>query len=161
MIIKMNSLVDDQMMDKLYEASQAGVKVKLIIRGICSIKPGIPGLSDNIEAISIVDKFLEHSRIFYFYNSGEESMYISSADWMVRNLDRRIEVTAPVYDPNIKQELKHMLDLQLKDNVKARILDDVQDNKYVRNNKKKIRAQDAYYYYLKRRNRYISKQNDT
>jgi polyphosphate kinase len=159
MIIKLNSIVDEQMMDKLYEASQAGVKIKLIIRGICSIKPGVPGLSENIEAISIVDKYLEHSRIFYFYNGGEESMYISSADWMVRNLDRRIEVTAPVYDPEVKQELKQMLDIQLRDNVKARILDDVQDNKYVRNNQRKVRAQDAYYHYLNRRYHYISKRN--
>jgi polyphosphate kinase len=155
MIIKMNSLVDEEMMDKLYEASQAGVKIKLIIRGICSIKPGIPGLSDNIEAISIVDKFLEHSRIFYFYNDGEESVYISSADWMVRNLDRRIEVTCPVYDPEIKRELIQMLQIQLKDNVKSRIIDEVQDNKYVQNNEKRIRAQNAFYYYLKNRKKRI------
>jgi polyphosphate kinase len=161
MIIKMNSLVDEQMMDKLYEASQAGVKIKLIIRGICSIRPGVPGLSENIEAISIVDKFLEHSRIFYFYNGGKESLYISSADWMVRNLDRRIEVTAPIYDPEIKQELKKMLEIQLSDNVKARILDDVQQNRYVRNDKKKIRSQDEYYYYLKRRYQRISRKNSS
>ena len=151
MIIKMNSLVDEQMMEKLYEASQAGVKIKLIIRGICSLKAGVPGLSENIEAISIVDKFLEHSRIFYFYHGGNEKLYISSADWMVRNLDRRIEVTCPIYDKEIKRELKQMLKLQLRDNVKGRILDDVQDNKYVRNNDKPVRAQDAYYHYLKRR----------
>jgi polyphosphate kinase len=153
MVIKMNSLVDEEMMEKLYEASQAGVIIKLIVRGICSLKPGVPGLSENIEAISIVDKFLEHSRIFYFHHGGNERVYISSADWMVRNLDRRIEVTCPVYDPEIKRELKKMLKIQLQDNVKARILDDVQDNKYVQNNDndKRIRAQDAYYYYLKRR----------
>jgi len=151
MIIKMNSLVDEQMMEKLYEASQAGVKIKLIIRGICSLKAGVPGLSDNIEAVSIVDKFLEHSRIFYFYHGGNEKVYISSADWMVRNLDRRIEVTCPIYDKEIKRELKQMLKIQLSDNVKARILDDVQDNKYVRNHDKPVRAQDAYYHYLKRR----------
>jgi polyphosphate kinase len=155
MIIKMNSLVDEQMMDKLYEASQAGVVVKLIIRGICSLKPGVPGLSENIEAISIVDKFLEHSRIFYFYHGGNEKVFISSADWMVRNLDRRIEVTCPIYDPEIRRELKHLLKIQLNDNVKARILDDVQDNKYVNNDNKPIRAQDAYYHYLKRRKRQI------
>jgi polyphosphate kinase len=158
MIIKMNSLVDEEMMDKLYEASQAGVTIKLIIRGICSLKPGVPGLSENIEAISIVDKFLEHSRIFYFYHGGNERVYISSADWMVRNLDRRIEVTCPVYDPEIKRELKKMLRIQLQDNVKARILDDVQNNKYVQNNEKRVRAQDAYYYYLKRRKSQIDNQ---
>ncbi|MBS3808479.1 MAG: polyphosphate kinase 1, partial [Bacteroidales bacterium] len=159
MIIKMNSLVDEQMMDKLYEASQAGVTVKLIIRGICSLKPGVPGLSENIEAISIVDKFLEHSRIFYFYHGGNEKFFISSADWMVRNLDRRIEVTCPVYDPEIRRELKQQLKIQLSDNMKARILDEKQDNEYVRNNHKPIRAQDAYYYYLKRRKRQIDAKN--
>lgn len=160
MIIKINSLVDEEMMNKLYEASQAGVKINLIVRGICSIKPGIPGLSENIKAISIVDKYLEHSRILYFYDGGKESMYISSADWMVRNLDRRIEVTCPVYDPEIKKELKQMLKIQLADNVKARILDEVQDNKYVqRDTKKPVRAQDAYYYYLKRRQNQKSKNN--
>jgi polyphosphate kinase len=159
MVIKINSLVDEEMMDKLYEASQAGVEIKLIVRGICSIKPGVPGLSENIEAISIVDKFLEHSRIFYFYDGGKESMYISSADWMVRNLDRRIELTCPVYDQEIKKELKQMLKIQLRDNVKARILDEVQDNKYIRNGKKRVRAQDAYYNYLKRRQNQKSKNN--
>ena len=160
MIIKMNSLVDEEMMEKLYEASQAGVTIKLIIRGICSLKPGVPGLSENIEAISIVDKFLEHSRIFYFYHGGNERVYISSADWMVRNLDRRIEVTCPVYDPEIKRELKKMLRIQLQDNVKARILDDVQNNKYVHNNDKRVRAQDSYYYYLKRRKSQIDNQKE-
>src|SRR6056297_2288651 len=160
MIIKINSLVDEEMMNKLYEASQAGVKINLIVRGICSIKPGIPGLSENIKAISIVDKYLEHSRILYFYDGGKESMYISSADWMVRNLDRRIEVTCPVYDPEIKKELKQMLKIQLADNVKARILDEVQDNKYVKKNtEKSVRAQDGYYYYLKRRQNQKSKNN--
>ncbi|MFO8236495.1 MAG: polyphosphate kinase 1 [Bacteroidales bacterium] len=160
MIIKMNNLVDEEMMDKLYEASQTGVKIKLIIRGVCSIKPGIKGLSTNIEAISIVDKFLEHSRIFYFYDGGRESMYISSTDWMVRNLDRRIEVTAPIYDPEVKRELKQMLDIQWKDNVKARILDDKQDNKYVHNNERPVRAQDEFYHYLKKRYHYISKKHN-
>ncbi len=159
MIIKMNSLVDEGMMEKLYEASQAGVRVKLIIRGICSLKPGVPGLSENIEAISIVDKFLEHSRIFYFYHGGNEKLYISSADWMVRNLDRRIELTCPIYDSEVKRELKQQLKIQLNDNVKARILDDVQDNKYVRNNGKPVRAQEAYYHYLKRRKGQIDAKN--
>lgn len=151
LIVKMNSLVDKQMIDKLYEASTAGVKVKLIIRGACSIKPGIEGLSENIEVISIVDRFLEHSRIFYFYHAGQELMYISSADWMGRNLDNRIELTSPIYDEEIKKELKHMLNVQLKDNVKARMLDSKQVNNYVQNNKFKVRSQIAYYQYLKRK----------
>jgi len=150
-IIKINSLVDETLIDKLYEASNAGVRIKLIIRGSCALKPGIKGLSENIEAISIIDRFLEHSRIFYFYHGGEEKIYISSADWMVRNLDNRIELTCPIYDEEIKKELKHMLKIQLKDNVKARILDEKQQNLYVRNNKPKIRTQTAYYEFLKRK----------
>lgn len=151
MIVKMNSLVDEEMIKKLYEASNAGVRIRLIIRGACSLKPGIEGLSKNIEVISIVDRFLEHSRIFYFYHGGDELVYISSADWMVRNLDNRIELTCPIYDQEIKKELKHMLKIQLKDNVKARILDQKQVNKHVRNDKQKVRAQIAYYQYMKRK----------
>lgn len=151
MIVKMNSLVDKEMIEKLYEASNAGVRIRLIIRGACSLKPGIEGLSENIEVISIIDRFLEHSRIFYFYHGGDDLVYISSADWMVRNLDNRIELTCPVYDKEIKKELKHMLKIQLKDNVKARILDQKQVNSYVRNNKQKVRAQIAYYQFLKRK----------
>lgn len=156
-IVKLNSLIDIDMINKLYQASQAGVKIKLIIRGICGIKPGIPGLSDNIDAISIVDKYLEHSRILYFYHGGEELMYISSADWMVRNLDNRIEVTAPIYDESIKQELKHMLKIQLQDNIKARALTADLSNKHIVNTKKPIRAQEAFYQYLKRK--YQKKKN--
>ncbi|MFO7939393.1 MAG: polyphosphate kinase 1 [Bacteroidales bacterium] len=148
-IVKLNSLIDIDMINKLYEASQAGVKIKLIIRGICGIKPGIPGLSENIDAISIVDKYLEHARILYFYHGGEELMYLSSADWMVRNLDNRIEVTAPVYDESIKKELKHMLKIQLQDNVKARVLSPDLSNKHITNDKKRVRAQEAFYQYLK------------
>ena len=159
MIIKLNSLVDETMMNKLYEASQAGVQIKLIVRGICSIKPGVKGLSENISAISIVDKYLEHSRILYFYHGGKDLIFISSADWMVRNLDNRIEVTAPVYDPEVKKELKQMLKIQLKDNVKARILDSELKNTHVTNDKKPTRAQEAYYQYLKRR--YHKKKNNS
>lgn len=150
-IVKMNSLVDKQMIEKLYEASNAGVKIRLIIRGACSLKPGIKGFSENIEVTSIIDRFLEHSRVFYFYHGGDELMYISSADWMVRNLDNRIELTSPIYDPEIKKELKQMLLIQLKDNVKARVLDAEQLNNYVQNDKVKVRAQVAYYQYLKRK----------
>ncbi|MFB6305898.1 MAG: phospholipase D-like domain-containing protein, partial [Flavobacteriales bacterium] len=111
-LLKMNSLVDKSMIMKLYEASCAGVNVKLIVRGVCSLIPGIKGLSDNIEAISIVDKFLEHSRVFIFCNNGDEKYYISSADWMTRNLDHRVEVTCPIFDKNIQKELKKMLEMQ-------------------------------------------------
>ncbi|MEE4197085.1 MAG: polyphosphate kinase 1 [Bacteroidales bacterium] len=151
MILKLNSLVDEEMIDKLYEASQKGVQIKLIVRSACSLKAGVKGLSENIEVISIVDRYLEHSRILYFYQDGKELMYISSADWMVRNLDNRIEISCPVYDEEIKKELKQMLKIQWKDNVKARIIDEKQVNQYKKNKKPKLRAQIAYYQYIKRR----------
>ena len=148
----MNSIVDRELIEKLYDASQAGVKIKMIIRGICSLIPGEEGLSDNIEAISIVDKYLEHSRIIIFHNNGKELYFISSADWMIRNLDNRIEVTSPVYDKEIQKELKRMLQIQLNDNVKARILDKDQTNQYKQTTTKtKVRAQVDFYKYLKRR----------
>lgn len=150
MILKMNSLIDPQMMKKLYEASQAGVRIQLIVRGIFGLQIGITGLSENISAISIVDKYLEHSRIFWFGNGGEEKMYIASADWMPRNLNRRIEVACPIYNEEIKNELKQLLQIQLRDNCKARILDPNLSNQYQSNNPdKKYRAQEDFYNYLK------------
>ncbi|MCK5452770.1 MAG: polyphosphate kinase 1 [Calditrichia bacterium] len=147
---KMNSLVDQTMIKKLYKASQAGVQIKLIIRGICSLIPGIKGLSENIEAISIVDKYLEHSRIFLFGNGGEEIYYISSADWMIRNLDNRVEAAVPIYDKDVQQELKDFFMIQFKDNFKSRIFNQKQDNRYQRNEKEPVfRAQENLYQYLK------------
>jgi polyphosphate kinase len=130
MIIKMNSLVDTEMIRKLYHASQAGVKIKMIIRGICSLVTELKGFSDNIEVISIVDKFLEHSRIFVFANNGDEKYFISSADWMYRNLDHRSEVAIPVYDKDLQKHLMTYLQIQLNDNCKARIIDRDQTNEY-------------------------------
>ena len=130
MILKMNSLIDPDMMDKIAEAARAGVKVQLIVRGIFGLKTEEPSIRGNIEAISIVDKYLEHSRIFLFGNGGEEKLFISSADWMPRNLNRRIEVACPIYDADIQEELKKMLSLQLKDNAKSRILDNSLSNQY-------------------------------
>ena len=121
-IAKMNSLIDKRLMAALYKASQAGVKVELIVRGICSLRPGVKGLSDNITVRSIVGRYLEHSRIYYFHNDSKEDIYISSADWMYRNLDKRVETMTIIEDPVIKKELKEMLELYLKDNVKARTL---------------------------------------
>ncbi|AFZ43279.1 Polyphosphate kinase [Halothece sp. PCC 7418] len=118
-IAKMNALVDPKIIQNLYEASQAGVEIDLIIRGICCLRPGLKGVSDNIRVVSVIGRFLEHSRIFYFYNQGEEDIYIGSADWMQRNLDRRIEAVVPIDDPNIFQELKEILDLMLSDNRQA------------------------------------------
>ena len=128
--LKANNLVDSKIIKHLYTASQAGVKIKLIVRSMFSLIPGIEGVSENIQAISIVDKFLEHSRIFMFCNGGDEKIFISSADIMPRNLDRRVEVTCPIYDVNIKRELKTFLDIQWKDNVKARILNEPLDNQF-------------------------------
>ncbi|MEP3384566.1 MAG: polyphosphate kinase 1, partial [Flavobacteriaceae bacterium] len=116
--IKMNSLTSYKMVDKLYEASRAGVKVQLVIRGVCCLIPGVPGMSENIEAISIVDKFLEHPRLFIFGNQGEPKVYISSADWMTRNLDFRVEVGCPIYDEDIKQELLDTFNISWMDNLK-------------------------------------------
>jgi polyphosphate kinase len=122
-IAKINSLTDPESIRTLYEASQSGVRVDLIVRGICMLKPGIPGLSENIKVISIVGRFLEHSRVFYFANAGNEEIFIGSADWMIRNLDRRVELASPIIDPNLKRQIKEeILDVCLKDNVKARRL---------------------------------------
>jgi len=141
-ILKINNLVDKEIIYKLYQANNAGVEIILIIRGICSLIPGIPGMSENIKAISIVDKFLEHSRIMLFHNNGKEIIYISSADWMGRNLDRRIEIACPIYDKDIQKELRDMIDIQLRDNVKARIINEEQDNQYISTqNKEEVRSQ--------------------
>ena len=148
-ILKINNLVDSIMVRKLYQANKAGVKIKLIVRGICCITPGVPGLSENIEAISIVDKFLEHSRIFVFCNNNQELFYISSADWMTRNLDHRVEVACPIYDEEIKKEIRKTLEIQMSDNVKARIINDVQDNQYLRNDMPPIQSQMIIYKYYR------------
>ncbi len=121
-IAKMNSLCDKGIIMALYKASAAGVKIELIIRGICCLKTGIPGISENITVKSIVGNFLEHSRIFYFYNNGWENVFMGSADWMPRNLDRRVEIMFPVEDEACKKEVMHILDIQLQDNVKAHYL---------------------------------------
>jgi polyphosphate kinase len=150
-ILKINSIVDYDMIQKLYQASMAGVKIKAIIRGMCSLIPGVPGLSDNIKVISIVDKYLEHSRVFVFCNNRKELYYISSADWMPRNLDNRIEIAAPIFDPDIRKEIKSMLNIQWKDNVKARIIDASGNNQYKSShNSRKVRSQmELYKYYRK------------
>jgi polyphosphate kinase len=119
-IAKLNRLADEQIIERLYEASQAGVSIDLIIRGICMLRPGVPGLSENIRVRSIVGRFLEHSRIFHFANAGDEETYLGSPDWMYRNLDRRIEVVCPVEDPKLRAYLKdEVLDAYLRDNVNA------------------------------------------
>lgn len=144
--LKLNSLSDTRMIDKLYSASQAGVKIEMIIRGICCLVPGVPGLSENISAISIVDRFLEHSRIFAFCNNNQPKYFISSADLMDRNLDRRVEIICPIYDNQIQNELAAFLDLQFRDSVKARVLDGTGENRYRRlSGQEPVRSQLALY----------------
>jgi polyphosphate kinase len=144
-ILKLNNLVDRELIEKIYEASAAGVKVQLIVRGMCSLKAGVSGLSENVTAISIVGRFLEHSRILIFGNGGEEQIYITSADLMSRNLDNRSEVACPIYSPHIQKQIRKMIDLQLKDNVKARILDADRKNAYLRTKGPKVDSQKALY----------------
>ncbi len=122
-MIKVNNLEEKEMIDKLYEASQAGVKVQLIIRGICCLRPNVPGVSENIKITRIVDMYLEHARVFIFHHGGANEMYLGSADWMDRNLNHRVEVVFPIYNERIKEEIKHIVNLQLTDNVKAVHLD--------------------------------------
>lgn len=145
--LKMNSLSDFKMIDKLYDASRAGVKIKLIIRGICCLIPGVPGMSENIEAISVVDKYLEHSRIYIFGNDGKPEVFISSADFMTRNLDARVEVTCPIYDEDVKQELIDTFNIGWKANVKARIHADDLKNRYRKTEGERFRAQAELYNY--------------
>jgi polyphosphate kinase len=147
-ILKMNSLSDEKLILKLYEAAKAGVEIKLIVRGICCMQTQNPKFDRRVFAISIVDEYLEHARVWVFHNKGHEKVYISSADWMVRNLDHRVEVTCPVYDETIKKELIDILNIQLHDNVKARWLDNAMSNDYVNSAKKKIRSQVETYNYL-------------
>jgi polyphosphate kinase len=149
-ILKLNSLQDAKMIKRLYAASQAGVKIKLIVRGVCCLIPGIKGLSENIEAISIVDRYLEHSRIYIFHNDGNEKYYVASADWMKRNLSRRIEVGFPIEDENLIDMIEKITDLQWQDNKKARIIGVNQNNEYrSTDDKKSIQSQNEIYKYLK------------
>ncbi len=149
--IKMNSFTSYKMVDKLYEASKAGVKIELIIRGICCLVPGVEGMSENIEAISVVDKFLEHPRIFIFGNDGHPKVYISSADWMTRNIDYRVEVGCPIYDEDVKQELIDTFEISWKDNTKARVFSKEQDNAYRDDHNPRVRSQFAMYDYYKKK----------
>ncbi|MCJ0743270.1 polyphosphate kinase 1 [Pedobacter montanisoli] len=150
LVFKVNSLADEGIVAKLYEASNAGVLIKLIVRGICCLVPGVKGFSENITVISIIDKFLEHARVFIYGNNGKEEMYLSSADLMTRNFEHRVEVGFPVLDPDVKQEIRDIIEFQLQDNVKARDINQKNDNRYHKNRlATKIRAQVQAYNYLK------------
>lgn len=150
-IIKINNLVDAGMIRKLYDASRAGVKIKLQIRGICSLIPGVKGMSENIEVFSIVGRFLEHSRIFVFANGGNPDYYISSADWMTRNLDHRVEVSVPIFDDRLKREIDNYLQIQLQDNVKLRLITKDLKNRYADRKKSDttVNAQEELYNWFK------------
>jgi polyphosphate kinase len=150
--LKLNNLTDTEIINYLYEASCAGVKIRLIIRGMLSLVPEIKKISENIRAIGIVDRFLEHSRFLIFCNGGVEQIYISSADLMPRNLDHRIEVTCPIFDKNIRSEIRNIFDIQWKDNVKARIFNETQSNEFVKSGKDLIRSQVEVYNYIKMTN---------
>jgi polyphosphate kinase len=150
MTLKCNNLVDKELVIRLYEASQAGVEIKLIVRGMCSLLPGVKGISENIQAISIVDRFLEHPRAYVFYNRGKPRYFIGSADLMTRNLDYRVEVLCPILDSDAQQVIQSVLDLQWHDNVKARIIDQNQTNAYVEHRPRttRIRSQESIHHYL-------------
>ena len=151
-IIKLNNLVDEKIVRKFVQASQAGVKIELIVRGICVLVPGIKDFSENISVISIIDTFLEHPRIFVFANGGNPNYFLSSADWMIRNFDHRFEVATPVYDKKLKQELWDILQIQLKDNVKARLVNSNPPNQYKKTESKvATRSQKVTYEYLKQK----------
>ena len=151
--LKMNNITSYKMIDKLYEASRAGVKIQMIVRGICCLVPGIEGMSENIEVISIVDKFLEHPRLFIFGNGGTPKVYISSADWMTRNISFRVEVGCPIYDKTIQQELIDTFEISWADNVKARIINKAQDNTYRPHTTPALRSQVALYEYYQHKNK--------
>src|ERR1700761_7351388 len=150
MILKMNSLADEQMIAKLYQASNAGVKIRLIVRGMCCLIPGMKGFSENIDVISIVDKYLEHSRVHIYCNDENELIYLTSADFMTRNIDNRVEVGFPVYDEALRKEIKEIINIQLSDNTKAREINSHNTNKYHKTNTEvPCRAQIDIYNYLK------------
>lgn len=146
MMLKMNALQDERMIKKLYTASQAGVKIQLLVRGICCLVPGVEGLSENIQVRSIVDRYLEHARVYIFHNNGDEKLYVASADWMTRNLNRRVEVAFPIYQEDLAKQIKDIINLQLADDTKTRSV----DNSYIKpSTPTHVRAQYAIYDYLR------------
>ncbi len=154
-MIKVNNLEDQVMIDKLYEASKSGVKIDMLVRSICGLIPGIEGISENIRVIRIIDRFLEHARIFIFHNDGDQKIFMGSADWMKRNLYNRIEVVFPLYEKQPREEIQKMIYLQLNDTVKGRKLDQHHNNTLRSTSalkaKTKIRSQISFYEWLKQR----------
>ena len=151
-ILKLNSLSDEKLIDKLYEAALAGVDIKIIIRSIVCMKTENKKFKIAVQAISIVDEYLEHARVMIFHHGGKEKAYISSADWMLRNIEHRVEAACPINDKNLQQQLKDIIQIQLSDNIKARKLDNDLNNIYVNpRNTKKVRSQLDTYNYLFRK----------
>ncbi len=148
--IKVNNLVDEALIVRLYRASRAGVRVRALVRGMCALRAGVVGLSEHIEVRSIVDRLLEHARVFMFHNGGHARIYISSADWMKRNIDRRVEASCPIHDEQARAMVQGIMELQWRDNCKARIIDAEQSNPYVPSSTRKVRSQRAIYSFLKR-----------
>ena len=147
--LKLNSIANYKIIDKLYKASNAGVEVHMIVRGVCCLIPGINGMSERIEVISIVDKYLEHPRVYIFENDGSPKMYISSADLMTRNIDNRVEVACPIYDLDLQKQLLETFLISWNDNVKARILNGTDQNVFKKTNAKPYRSQWEMYEYFK------------
>jgi polyphosphate kinase len=151
--LKVNGIDEKDIIDKLYEASQAGVKITLIVRGICKLMPGIVGLSENIKAYRIVDMYLEHARIYKFNNAGNEKLFLSSADMMGRNLNRRIEVGFPIEDENLTSEINQIIQFQLEDNTKRRTINSEGKNELIPDTKNSRRAQTSIYHWLEQKNK--------
>ena len=150
--IKLNSLVDEALIAALYRASQAGVEVRCLVRGVCSLVPGIPGLSQHIQVVSIVDRYLEHARVYAFCHGSKPLVYLSSADWMARNMDYRVELAFPLMDKRLQAEVLDLLELQWKDRVKARWINGANANRLVadtQGQKGGLRAQEAFFKYLR------------
>ena len=147
--LKLNAITNFAMINKLYEASNAGVNIKMIVRGICCLIPGVRGMSENIEVISVVDKFLEHSRVYSFNNGGNEKIFISSADFMTRNIENRVEVATPIYDTSLQKEIIDVFEIIWNDNIKGRRLNYEIQNEFVMNKKKPTRSQFEIYEYYK------------
>ena len=148
--LKLNAITNFSIIEKLYQASNEGVKIQMVVRGICCLIPGIKGMSENIEVLSIVDKFLEHPRVYEFINGGSPITYISSADFMTRNIENRLEVGTPIYDPELQRQIKDVFDIMWNDNVKARRLNGPTQNNFVKNNSKPNRSQFEIYEYYKK-----------
>jgi polyphosphate kinase len=149
--LKLNAITNFQMIDKLYEASCAGVPIQMIVRGICCLIPGVKGQSENIEVRSIVDRYLEHNRVYSFENGGKPKVYISSADFMTRNIENRVEVAVPIYDLTLINEINEVFDIAWNDNVKSRNVNGVHHNQFIRNKKPSIRSQWEIVEYYKRK----------